>query len=408
MSSFQWITLQQARKESFGEVAWWRLVTPNGECILEPSSQIEQKCPVWKGTTGTMYLGGWKDGKWNGLGVFYFPDGCVLSGYWDKGTILGKAMHVLLPESPAWKANHWPRSLLMDQSQKRSLPFIYIGGYQNFFMHDDDAIVILKDGTTRRGPWRNNAPVGDWWKDHDASTITWEQMSLLLSFDSKPECCSATVAIPHDTGVDPVVVPCNDEQYPSMNHSIQDPTVCSSTSSIVGIISSTIERRTSWQSGDEDEEKHDTEEMQFQSRAETIISEWLYEILHPDANPYEMKYYASRLYQDGFHSIDLIQEYCSIVDVRDYMKKAHIRILSIQFQSEQRIQSIALWLHKIVLGPNLHQWEAYNYAIEMVEEGLLSISDIREFCTPDDVANFVWMKPFHRRRLVQQLEKYSP
>lgn len=392
--SFQWITLQQAREASFGKVAWWKLPAPNGERIILTTSSEER--PVWKGVTGTMYLGGWKDGKWNGLGVFYFPDGCVLSGYWNEGSLLGKAMHVLLPESPSWIENHWPRSSLLHQ--EKSLPFIYVGCYKGFLMHDDDAIVILKDGTTRRGPWKDNAPCGDWWNEHEASELRWEQLSLLLSFDedetseqADPISTSTSTSTLYE---DPVLV----KEYLPTDDPIKDQhTVRSSTSTSSDSCSTTtssLQRRESWQS-------------EFTAET-TTIADWLSQILSPDANPHEMQYYASRFYQDGFHSIHWIQQHCSTVDVRDWMKKAHVRMLSQQLQSETRIQTIALWLHTIVLGPHVHSWEAYEYAMQLVDEGLLSINDIREFCRPADVQGFQWMKPFHKRRLLAQLEQYVP
>ena len=62
------------------------------------------------------------------------------------------------------------------------LPFIYIGRYKDYHRDDPHARVILKDGTTRIGPWKNNGPVGDWWEDHAKRTTTPEELAKLLSF----------------------------------------------------------------------------------------------------------------------------------------------------------------------------------------------------------------------------------
>ncbi len=368
MSTSQWMTLQDARDASFGKVAWWNLPTPDGERITITVSSEQQ--PVWKGVTGTMYLGGWKSGKWDGPGVFYFPDGCVLSGHWEEGRLLGKAMHVLLPESPCWIENHWPRSFLFDVTTQRPLPFVYIGCYTNFRMNDDDALVILKDGTVRRGPWQDNRPVGNWWKDHAAmESIGWEPMSQLLSFAEEP-----------------TVSRISPDSYPhAVSTCVSDQSLLSSTSTII----LKPDDSSSW-----------PEEWEGQRDSENSIGEWLTQLLRPDANSHEMQYYASRFYHDGFHSVTWIQQHCSTADVRSWMKKAHVRKVVPHLVSEQRIHTIALWLHKIVLGSHVHEWEVYEYAMNLADEGLLCIADIREFCTPDDVQTFDWMKPFHKRRLM--------
>ena len=383
--SSQWITLQQARDASYGKVAWWRLPAPNGERISTTTSDANEERLVWKGVTGTMYLGGWKSGTWNGLGVFYFPDGCVLSGYWDEGRLVGKAMHVLLPESPCWIENHWPRSSLLDPRTGTPLPFIYVGCYKDFRMNDDDAIVILKDGTTRRGPWKDNVPMGDWWKEHEETeSVSWEQLSLLLSFDDEEE-QETEQAVANSPHSETVVL----KDYP--------PTVHVTTCVVSDSSPCSIASPRSWQS---------EEELEFQRTTESSITTWLMELLSPDANPHEMQYYASRFYQDGFHSVTYIQQYCSTSDLRSWMKKAHVRVVSQQLVSEKRVQTIALWLHKIVFHGNVHAWEAHEYATQLVDEGLHSIADTREFCTIKDVESFHWMKPFHKRRLMAQLEQY--
>lgn len=205
-------------------------------------------------------------------------------------------------------------------------------------------------------------------------SISWEQMSQLLAFKEEEPIISS---------LSPVACP------PAVSTCVSDESILSSSSTILKPDDSS----SSW-----------PEEWDGQRDAERAIGEWLTQWLAPDANPHEMQYYASRFYHDGFHSVTWIQQHCSTADVRSWMKKAHVRRIVPHLIAEQRVHTIAVWLHKIVLGSHVHEWEVYEYAMQLVDEGLLSIADIREFCTPEDVQTFDWMKPFHKRRLMAHLE----
>jgi hypothetical protein len=106
---------------------------------------------------GLVYLGEWKDGRVHGVGY----------AFWLKSSV-------------AWKNNRLAGSEIQDMrtvnghNKHPGLPYCYSGKYENDFRSDDQAVVSLKDGSTRRGPWRNDEPVDknngepDSWYNHDS------------------------------------------------------------------------------------------------------------------------------------------------------------------------------------------------------------------------------------------------
>lgn len=92
---------------------------------------------------GRIYAGNWKDGQEDGVGEVYW-----------------------LKSSNVWQSDHYPGSAIKQRYEatggNRGVPFHYKGRFSNGCMVDEKAVVTLKDGTSRMGPWKNNEPVGRW------------------------------------------------------------------------------------------------------------------------------------------------------------------------------------------------------------------------------------------------------
>lgn len=193
-----WISLEESQARVAGRLQWWRLESVDGECVdthqqhaLGPKDR-----PVRVYSNRSMYLGGWKDGAWHGLGILCGKNGQVTIGVSENNSFTGICKQVWLPQSRVWTKNIDTKSPILsreyynrDINTKRTVPFIYIGKMKGLVRCDDFARVVLQDGTTRVGPWRNGRPVGDWWGQHEEHSIHVKDLQRLLLFkeDSCPE-----------------------------------------------------------------------------------------------------------------------------------------------------------------------------------------------------------------------------
>jgi hypothetical protein len=129
---------------------------------------------------GDMYLGEWQCDKKkklqveHGFGATYNrrPEKCkgkVYIGHWVAGLCRGMGKSFWLRSAPSWTNNKFPASEIKqrDPSGKEvSRPYLYIGGYVRNKKADPNGMALLKDVTSRTGPWRQGLPVGDWWEEH--------------------------------------------------------------------------------------------------------------------------------------------------------------------------------------------------------------------------------------------------
>lgn len=139
--------------------------------------------PVFQYGTGAMYLGGYDASESrSGLGAFLDVDGHLQIGHWNDDELCGPGIHLWIAESPTWKENLYGDASSSEIALgERGLPFIYIGEFKKGFMHDRNATVILKDGTTRIGPWEEGMPLGDWWNDHTPLVTPSKEISKYLT-----------------------------------------------------------------------------------------------------------------------------------------------------------------------------------------------------------------------------------
>jgi hypothetical protein len=174
-----WVSLEEAKE--YAEAGEWWTATLGRKSVPIPPNNDK---PIWKYQSGQMYLGSWIDTATfpveHGFGISYYrqPEkikGLVYIGGRKDGTYHGKGRTLWLPSSKTWRTNSFYGSPIRQRIYKFNtinrrtvgLPFEYLGRYLNGHHHDENAIVTLKDGTTRRGPWKDGKPVGDWWKDHE-------------------------------------------------------------------------------------------------------------------------------------------------------------------------------------------------------------------------------------------------
>jgi hypothetical protein len=176
----QWISLNDPR--AFGGEAgpWWDLPPCRAVDLLRNIKDAPSDKPLFLYNDGNMYLGNWKHNGSNdkilrnGLGAnCFFNKGYIVVCNWRNGEAHGMGERVWLESSITWKEN----SSFMERSSVResgpdglakTIPFNYKGKFQRGSLNDMNAVVTLKDGTTRVGPWRAGQPVGNW---HDHTLV---------------------------------------------------------------------------------------------------------------------------------------------------------------------------------------------------------------------------------------------
>ena len=165
----RWITLNEAKAYSVDSATeWWN----------HPRIRPTHEKPIWEYQNSDMYMGQWNENcdipLEDGFGITYnhYPiptsQGLIHVGHWKNGCLDGSGESFWLSSCKIWKSNHCPGSAITVTTRhgkhlrKRGVPFRYKGNYRNDQKCDPQAVVTLKDGTTRRGPWEHDKPVGDW------------------------------------------------------------------------------------------------------------------------------------------------------------------------------------------------------------------------------------------------------
>ncbi|CAB9505618.1 expressed unknown protein [Seminavis robusta] len=175
-----WLSLKEAQERCVGKEPWWACPSQEGRRV-EPKQHTSRNSPagkpVWLYDNGDMYLGEWDEQSFefpleDGFGVYYNSQprkfkGLIYIGGWKEGHCHGRGETFWLKSSYTWKTNHFPNSPIKREGGiGTGIPFCYWGLYEMDVRCDKEAVVRLKDGTTRRGPWEDGNPVGDWHEDH--------------------------------------------------------------------------------------------------------------------------------------------------------------------------------------------------------------------------------------------------
>ena len=184
-----WINAAEAKQKSSqrrghnGE-EWWKLLTLHGEHVevKQYDSDGPADKPFWLFQNGDMHLGEWSINgtvsddaeddhpKEKGTGITYNQrgsKGLVCISEWLGGLLHGNGKSKWIESSKIWQDNRLPNSPLSMKKGRatQKFPFSFEGKY-SYSSKCGQATVTLKDGSTIRGRWKDNQPVGDWWKDH--------------------------------------------------------------------------------------------------------------------------------------------------------------------------------------------------------------------------------------------------
>jgi hypothetical protein len=379
-----WVDLDEAQKDALGN-KWW-LSQIDGRSVPLP---LNDK-PIWKYENGDMYLGEWKKKGATinrllpleeGFGINYnqFPRKCkglVYIGQWKGGTCHGKGRSLWVESSATWKKNLYPASPIkqMIDGKQQSVPFKYFGTYVNGWKESPDGEVTLKDGTVRRGPWKEGEPVGDWWSssDHDELLVVAQAPNL----KHEP---TENVQNQRDQTPPPPVQ--QDSKPPARrfpprmqrSHAKVPPV---STSCNVAPIVTPTRQQTRQQTRRQQEAT--APKMARPPKKQRVLPSII--DLAPVSTDGEMSPLAvSAQVPEGQQD-----------DVRD-----------------RRLGQLTHWLATEAIGRSALIEEMRNYANELLSQGFHSIEMIVRYCTDNDIASWAWMLPVHKRAFTAWLHQKS-
>ena len=343
-----WVSLQEAQELSVGNEKWW-LSVGKGGAVIDPAKATSFKNaspsrskPVWMYENGDMYIGDWKETTSDdsneeymmehGYGITYnnYPAnfrGYVYIGEWQRGTMNGEGVSLWLPSSDAWKKNRsGPSPIQKDANKSRArssgIPFRYEGTYKHGAKHDETAIVTLKDGTTRIGHWENGNPVGNW-HNHTLKAVD----TAVKNSDSEGESTgtpSLAVVTHGDSQRDeePNNTPTKTDVASDSENSARNPPQVRTNEAVSGQgedVQHNTDDSANAVGGPETDEQHRIGQIR------QFIAD---EIIGNDPSPTTMERYASRLYEKGFESIEMIKHYLKDRHVKSYnwMSELHKEI----------------------------------------------------------------------------------
>lgn len=429
-----WISFEEAQALSHGKILWWTWPGLQDEWLQPEQHRYDGPVdkPVFS-KEGNMYFGKWEKHEtknwymWHGFGIYYRHNGEIFIGDWYKGKLCGLGHRLWSPYSDCWNENVKRGSVI--QKDGIGKPFLYVGRFVDNWKHDECAAAILKDGTTRVGPWAYNQPVGDWWKDHLVLKATYE-VDRLLAFATSSDSAEEVAGQPN-TEIEISAQPLKTTSIFAgqvLSNEVHEQQV-----SVKGTVASSIQvskadrqqisaeglgSYASLQPSDfgnssipEIEitfaEEYEVLDINYDQEQVSALADWLMvAVVGNGADPHEMETYARELWKLGLHSEALIQDTCSTFDVIcwRWMKPYHRKVL-LQWvqkncagnQFQRQLTWITEWLSNAVIGYNADPLEMGYYARKLFVRGHHSISSIQEKVKSEDIDSFDWMKPMHKR-----------
>jgi len=423
----EWVSVDEAY-ELFEKSEWWKAAGLEGERVTCRRDDSPPDRPIWH-LGSKWYVGGWakridggfKQYQWHGFGVYCKTDGHLFIGYWRNGKLSGRAQRFWLPHLACWKNNNRVGSEILDPQSKVGLPYLYIGHFRENWKDDSAAVVILKDGTTRIGPWKKNKPIGDWWKTHATNTVSGADVAKLLDFGRALQPISIPLMI--EAGRVDVLstgstLSCS-HQRPSRaetpetqsSKEITDESNGSSGSQVIPLQhrgnSGSVFQEQSQTTGD-------SSSASLNDRHVAQVACWLQDdVIRHGADRKEMEEYAQQFVALGLHSSSMIRELCSPGDVAclHWMKEYHRHCLLVWLGADVdhsgdlrclRMTEISNWLAETALNKDVGKLDVGIYAKTLYEYGFQSVDMIIDLCTEADIEAFDWMKPAHRRLFLDQ------
>lgn len=275
--------------------------------------------------------------------------------YWGQKQrdISWNGKNLWLASSKTWRTNVFPNSPLRQRIDGKnvSLPYEYYGKYV-YGQHDDpNAIVTLKDGTTRKGPWRDGKPVGDWFKDH----------AVVPRPKHKP---LTPNSVPQEPQQQAAALPSNDQ--PDIN---QQPTIAVTpppTNPSTPIAVSPVAPSQEGQAVERPKKK------QRQSKEDTVMA----------ADDAEMERETS--------IAETLPDTAPSSTISSSAEEQEV-------ERDQKTLELTRWLAEDVIGRSPIMAEMRAYARELIEKGFHSSEVVAEFCMEEDIVSWTWMLPIHKR-----------
>jgi hypothetical protein len=376
-----WVSLEEA-KEFANDTEWWAVML-DGRSVPIP---LNTDKPIWKYQNGQMFLGSWKDTATcpveHGFGVCHCGDpekikGLVYIGGRKNGTYHGRGKTFWLRSSKTWRADFFAGSPIRQKIGTRTvgLPFEYVGEYINGQHEDPKAIVTLKDGTARRGPWKDGKPIGNWWKDHKrvAAVTPPPPRCLRQSSERKPP-SRYRQSREDTTGSGSVArVP---------------PTLLEGSAAAAAAAAETSRppRRKRRQSNEEesrtpaDVARIATEQRSAAEASRPPPSRKRRQINHEIANATE----GGR------------EESSAANPIPDTPPSSN-GPQQLEDERDRKTVELTDWLVADVIGRSPIVEEMRVYAQELMKTGFHSSEVVAEFCTEDDISSWAWMLPIHKR-----------
>jgi len=363
-----WISLTEAKDRSVGRQEWWTQPGAGGRSVsveqYDPKGPPDK--PVWLFRNGDMYLGEWtRRGRQHypvemGFGTTYNNcpaklKGLVYVGEFQDGHCHGLAKTFWLDSAPTWKTNYLPGSPIRQEEEKSgrsiSRPFSYVGQFRMGLKWDDSARATLKDGTTRVGKWEEGRP-GDWWHDHSSP----EQLE-----DSPSSSRSAS----------PQAVESSDGKRAA--RAVVSP--------------------------------QETRNATKQKKQRIFKASPLPRPRRTSNKVARPQVLTKRESSKKTQSFTLPTKHETGGAAAHVQPHAPVALEGTQDEKTERVTNLCDWLTTEAIGYNPAKQEMNVYAGKLFDLGLHSAEMVVNVCTPEQVDEFNWMKPFHRQMLKRFLEQ---
>lgn len=389
-STKQWTTLAEAQDSSHDSIPWWMFGGTSEGRVRGMDKEDSHGCLLCVETG--MYVGerNASHGR-NGYGVFYCKDGLLLVGTWQAGLLNGPGKQLYLSQSPAWLSDRSTHSPI--QRMGEGVPYIYIGNYHEGLKEDPKARVILKDGTTRIGHWEKDKPVGNWWEDHEEFFTSSSEVNELIAW-IKPQgihpvlpsgvdclscCCTQAGSNTTTDGLGVSNERVNDKKRSSILKGKR------SSPKTVTFFDGTMPFKGNFDDHEENSAaisvKPALAEVCLGSRATTGSMDSLYHAYHTGS--------VSSVFfpiKDEEPSVKWIESgFCGAASSE-----------SDEYHQHTQLEALWVWLCNNVIGYDACPTEMMFYASKLLEYGFHSPEMVYDYCLPDDIATFDWMKPIHK------------
>ena len=424
----RWITLDEAKAYSVGSATeWWN----------HPRIRPTHEKPIWEYQNSDMYMGQWNENceipLEDGFGITYnqYPiptsQGLIHVGHWKQGCLDGSGESFWLSSCKIWKANHCPGSAITVTTRngkhlrKRGVPFRYKGTYRNDQKCDPQAVVTLKDGTTRRGPWEHDKPVGDWHShtliagastsrssvarspvENGNISVNREEESQTEETDNESQNDAASRARKRarsPSAASSVVTPDNRESSGHQSSrqrrhraSTRRYTPCGP--EIIELLSSDDDD----DANDDDNNNDDDDDMEDNRKPAASVQKEEADISVVTATTAT----TTTTTQDDNENAEAPTN--NIAVKNEDQVSASINAKSEAEEKSVRVQALSNFIADTVIASNPNPETLQKYAMALYEQGFESVGMIQTYLKPRHIQNFTWMAELHKEIFTEHVE----